>query len=162
MQRVVVCDMTSHYAPTPPSSASNAATKQRFRQSRPKAALPPGVRKASEAVKKSGCRGGPCGRPARAGATIPRLRDPYGAMAKRDSFTASLAFPRNPPPFIPSLGWKAQPSSREKGVSHGPGPRKGEAFSHGRRQSRFGILTFGDVDTTLTPSLRRHLVSASF
>ena len=39
-----------------------------------------------------------------------------------------LAFRRNPPPFIPSFGWKAEPSSREKGVSHGTGPRKGEAF----------------------------------
>jgi hypothetical protein len=39
---------------------------------------------------------------------------------------------------------------------------KGEAFPHGRRQSRFGILTFGDFDATLTASLRRHLRSASF
>ncbi len=36
---------------------------------------------ANEAVKKSSCRGGPCGRPARAGATIPRLQDPYDATA---------------------------------------------------------------------------------
>ncbi len=41
-----------------------------------------------EAVKKSSCKGGPCGRPARAGGTIPRLRDPYDAAAKRNSFTA--------------------------------------------------------------------------
>ena len=33
---------------------------------------------ANEAVKKSSCRGGPCGRPR---ATIPRLRDPYDATA---------------------------------------------------------------------------------
>jgi hypothetical protein len=47
------------------------------------------LRRASEAVKKSSCRGGPCGRPR---ATIPRLRDPYDALPKRNSFTASLAF----------------------------------------------------------------------
>ncbi len=35
-----------------------------------------------EAVKKSSCRGGPCGRPARAGATIPRLRD-HGAKKRK-------------------------------------------------------------------------------
>jgi hypothetical protein len=44
--------------------------------------------RACEAVKKSSCRGGPCGRPR---ATIPHLRDPYGAMAKRDFFTPSCA-----------------------------------------------------------------------
>ncbi len=41
-------------------------------------------------MKKSSRRGGPCGRPARAGATIRQPTDcPHGATAKRDSFTAS-------------------------------------------------------------------------
>src|SRR5208337_5106228 len=52
-------------------------------------------------------------------------------------------------PSSPQLGWKAQPSSRAGGVSQGGSPRKGEAFPHGRRQSRFGMLHFGDFDATL-------------
>jgi hypothetical protein len=63
-----------------------------------------------------------------------------------------LAFRRSPPPFTPPLGWKAEPSSRAKGVSQGASPRKGEAFPHPSadgRQSRFGILTFGDFGATL-------------
>ena len=42
-------------------------------------------------MKEPSCRGGPCGRPARAGATIPPLRDPDNATAKHASFTASDA-----------------------------------------------------------------------
>ena len=65
-----------------------------------------------------------------------------------------LAFRRRQPPSSPRLGWKAQPSSRAEGVSQGRSPRKGEAFPHSRRQSRFGMLPFGDFDATLP---RRHL-----
>ena len=60
-----------------------------------------------------------------------------------------LAFRRSPPHFTPPLGWKAEPSSRAEGVGQGAGPRKGEAFPHSRRQSRFGILPFGDFDAAL-------------
>ena len=60
-----------------------------------------------------------------------------------------LAFRRSPPPFTPLLGWKAEPSSRAEGVGEGAGPRKGEAFPHSRRQSRFGILPFGGFDAAL-------------
>jgi hypothetical protein len=49
-----------------------------------------------------------------------------------------LAFRRRPLPSSPRLGWKAKPSSRGQGVSQGGSPRKGEAFPHIRRQSRFG------------------------
>jgi hypothetical protein len=73
------------------------------------AAPPPVVRKGFEAVKKSSCRGGPCGRP---GATIPRLRDTYDAPPKRDFFTASSPFRKmcvlN---ILLRTGWKARPSS---------------------------------------------------
>ena len=65
-------------------------------------------------------------------------------MRKASGFpaqTASLSSPR--------LGWKAQPSSRAEGFSQGGSPRKGEAFPHSRRQSRFGMLLFGDFDATL-------------
>jgi len=64
-----------------------------------------------------------------------------------------LAFRRSPPPFAFPFGWKAQPSSRAEGGGHGVSPRKGEAFPHSRRQSRFGILPFGDFDPTLWPAL---------
>ena len=57
-----------------------------------------------------------------------------------------LAFRRRQPPSSPRLGWKAQPSSRAVGVGHGGSPRKGEAFPHSRRQSRFGMLPFGDFE----------------
>ena len=60
-----------------------------------------------------------------------------------------LAFRHSPPPFPPPLGWKAKPSSRAEGVSQGASPRKGEAFPHSRRQSRFGMSPFGDFDATL-------------
>ena len=60
-----------------------------------------------------------------------------------------LAFRRRQPPSSPRLGWKAQPSSRAVGVGHGGSPRKGEAFPHSRRQSRFGMLLFGDFNTIL-------------
>ena len=56
-------------------------------------------------------------------------------------------------PSSPRLGWKAQPSSRAEGVSQGGSPRKGEAFPHSRRQSRFGMLPFGDFDATLSVTL---------
>src|SRR5208337_1219874 len=49
----------------------------------------------------------------------------------------------------PHLGWKAEPSSRVGGGSRGGSPRKGEALPHIRRQSRFGMLRFGDFDATL-------------
>jgi hypothetical protein len=52
-------------------------------------------------------------------------------------------------PSSPRLGWKAEPSSRAEGVSQGEGPRKGKAFPQSRRQSRFGMLPFGDFDATL-------------
>jgi hypothetical protein len=67
-----------------------------------------------------------------------------------------LAFRHSPPPFPPPLGWKAKPSSRAEGVSQGASPRKGEAFPHSRRQSRFGILTFGRFDSTL-PHARSYI-----
>ena len=60
----------------------------------------------------------------------------------------SLGFPAQTASLLP-LGWKAQPSSRAEGVSQGGSPRKGEAFPHSRRQSRFAILPFGDFDATL-------------
>ena len=56
-----------------------------------------------------------------------------------------LAFRRSPPPFIPPLGWKAQPSSRATGISQGAGPGKGKAFPHSRRQSRYGMLPFAGM-----------------
>ena len=64
-----------------------------------------------------------------------------------------LAFRRRQPPFFPSARLEGSPSSRAKGVSQGGSPRKGEAFPHSRRQSRFGMLPFGDFDATLP---RRH------
>src|SRR5208337_4536489 len=61
-----------------------------------------------------------------------------------------LAFRRSTPPFGPPLGWKAKPSSRAEGVGQGSGPRKGEAFPHIRRQSRFAILPFTDFNAAPT------------
>jgi len=60
-------------------------------------------------------------------------------------------------PSFPRLGWKAQPSSRAEGVSQGGSPRKGEAFPHSRRRSRFGMLPFGDFDATLGHVRRGHI-----
>ena len=66
-------------------------------------------------------------------------------MRKASGFPAQTALLSSP-----RLGWKAQPSSRAEGVSQGGSPRKGEAFPHSRRQSRFGMLPFGDFDATLS------------
>ena len=57
-------------------------------------------------------------------------------------------FPPQTASILP-LGWKAEPSSRAEGVSQGRSFRKGEAFPHIRRQSRFGMLPFADFDASL-------------
>jgi hypothetical protein len=93
---------------------------------------------------------------------LPRKRGPrrFSARQGRVKVAEKAALPpdvrkasgfptQRSPPSSPRLGWKAQPSSRAEGVSQGGGPRKGEAFPHIRRQSRSGMLRFGDFDATL-------------
>jgi hypothetical protein len=79
------------------------------------------------------------------------LQSPKGNIPKRLFRLMSgkpLASRRGPPPFPPWLGWMAGRSSRAEEVSQGGGPRKGQAFPHIRRQSRF----FRDFNATLTSS----------
>jgi hypothetical protein len=60
-----------------------------------------------------------------------------------------LAFRRRQPPFFPPARLEGGASPPSRGVSQGLSPRKGEAFPHSRRQSRFGMLLFGDFNTIL-------------
>ena len=80
----------------------------------------------------------------------PGLRQSRGKSGSAACCAESLWFSgADSLPSSPRLGWKAQPSSRPEGVSQGGSPRKGEAFPQSRRQSRFGILPFGDFDAIL-------------
>src|SRR5208337_1066460 len=61
-------------------------------------------------------------------------------------------------PSSPRVGWKAEPSSRPEGVRQGGSPRKGEAFPHSRRQSRFGMLRCGDLTRPCTTTARPRIL----
>ena len=72
-----------------------------------------------------------------------------------------LAFRPRPPPSSARLEGSAfQPSGG--GWFWASAPRKGEAFPQIRRQSRFGILSFGDFDATLPITVPRPLHFGDF
>ena len=66
-------------------------------------------------------------------------------------------FPATPPPsFLPSAG-RPSLSAERRGLVGTYTPRKGEAFPQVRRQSRRGMLSFGDFDATVQHPFRAGL-----